>query len=258
MASERPGQRLPAARACPVCGAPRAPFRRRCPACGFAKRPAVGGAPFAAGTLLLERYAVGGPAVPPRIGTGAAYWGYDRLERRRVWLTAYAVPPTARGAYLARSMALESLAGCAAVAVPSALVAAGELLAAVIPAPVDTLAAAREPMGEAPLQALLQRLTDALLVLHSLDGQMGGSAAVHGAPALDMLWRMPGGEVRLFVPPVPAQGCPADDIRGFGSALTVLSGGGAALSPALLAVLERMCAGGYASVLEIKHELNCL
>ena len=96
------------------------------------------------------------------------------------------------------------------------------------------------------------------LVLHSLDGQMGGSAAVHGAPALDMLWRMPGGEVRLFVPPVPAQGRPADDIRGFGSALMVLSGGGAALSPALLAVLERMCAGGYASVLEIKHELNCL
>lgn len=213
---------------------------------------------FAAGTLLLERYAVGGPAVPPRIGTGAAFWGYDRLERRRVWLTAYAVPPEARGAYLARSMALTSLAGCAAVAVPSALVAAGELLVAVAPAPADTLAAAREPMGEAPLQALLQRLTDALLVLHSLDGQMGGSAAVHGAPALDMLWRMPGGEVRLFVPPVPAQGRPADDIRGFGSALMVLSGGGAALSPALLAVLERMCAGGYASVLEIKHELNCL
>lgn len=213
---------------------------------------------FAAGTLLLERYAVGGPAVPPRIGTGAAFWGYDRLERRRVWLTAYAVPPEARGAYLARSMALTSLAGCAAVAVPSALVAAGELLVAVAPAPADTLAAAREPMGEAPLQALLQRLTDALLVLHSLDGQMGGSVAVHGAPALDMLWRMPGGEVRLFVPPVPAQGRPADDIRGFGSALMVLSGGGAALSPALLAVLERMCAGGYASVLEIKHELNCL
>lgn len=214
--------------------------------------------PFAAGTLLLERYAVGGPAVPPCIGTGAACWGYDRLERRRVWLTAYAVPPEARGAYLARSMALKSLADCAAVAVPSALVAAGELLVAATPAPVDTLAAAREPMGEAPLQALLQRLTDALLVLHSLDGQMGGSAAVHGAPALDMLWRMPGGEVRLFVPPVPAQGRPADDIRGFGSALMVLSGGGAALSPALLAVLERMCAGGYASVLEIKHELNCL
>lgn len=258
MASERPVQRLPAARACPVCGAPRAPFRRRCPACGFVKRPPAGETPFAAGTLLLERYAVGGPAVPPRIGTGAAFWGYDRLERRRVWLTAYAVPPEARGAYLARSMALTSLAGCAAVAVPSALVAAGELLVAVAPAPADTLAAAREPMGEAPLQALLQRLTDALLVLHSLDGQMGGSAAVHGAPALDMLWRMPGGEVRLFVPPVPAQGRPADDIRGFGSALMVLSGGGAALSPALLAVLERMCAGGYASVLEIKHELNCL
>lgn len=258
MASERPVQRLPAARACPVCGAPRAPFRRRCPACGFVKRPLAGEMSFAAGTLLLERYAVGGPAVPPRIGTGAAFWGYDRLERRRVWLTAYAVPPEARGAYLARSMALTSLAGCAAVAVPSALVAAGELLVAVAPAPADTLAAAREPMGEAPLQALLQRLTDALLVLHSLDGQMGGSAAVHGAPALDMLWRMPGGEVRLFVPPVPAQGRPADDIRGFGSALMVLSGGGAALSPALLAVLERMCAGGYASVLEIKHELNCL
>lgn len=258
MASERPVQRLPAARACPVCGAPRAPFRRRCPACGFVKRPPAGETPFAAGTLLLERYAVGGPAVPPRIGTGAAFWGYDRLERRRVWLTAYAVPPEARGAYLARSMALTSLAGCAAVAVPSALVAAGELLVAVAPAPADTLAAAREPMGEAPLQALLQRLTDALLVLHSLNGQMGGSAAVHGAPALDMLWRMPGGEVRLFVPPVPAQGRPADDIREFGSALMVLSGGGAALSPALLAVLERMCAGGYASVLEIKHELNCL
>ncbi len=218
----------------------------------------MGEAAFAAGTLLLERYAVGGPAVPPHIGTGAVCWGYDRLERRRVWLAAYVVPPEARGAYLARFAALAGLEGCAAVAVPSALVAAGDLLVAVTPAPVDTLAAAREPMGDAPLQALLQRLTDALLVLHSLDGQMGGSAAIHGAPSMDMFWRMPGGEVRLFVPPVPVQGRPTDDICGFGSALTVWNRGGAALSPALLAVLERMCAGGYASVLEIKHELNCL
>ena len=169
MGSERLGRWLSVARSCPVCGAPCAPLRRRCPACGFAKRLSTGEAAFAAGTLLLERYAVGGPAVPPHIGTGAVCWGYDRLERRHVWLAAYVVPPEARGAYLARFAALAGLEGCAAVAVPSALVAAGDLLVAVTPAPVDTLAAAREPMGDAPLQALLQRLTDALLVLHSLE-----------------------------------------------------------------------------------------
>ena len=100
----------------------------------------MGEAAFAAGTLLLERYAVGGPAVPPHIGTGAVCWGYDRLERRRVWLAAYVVPPESRGANLALFASLAGLEGCAAVAVPSALVAAGDLLVAVTPAPVDTLA----------------------------------------------------------------------------------------------------------------------
>ena len=62
-------------------------------------------------------------------------------------------------------------------------------------------------------------------------------------------------KLRLVLPLLPHFGEPADDIRGVGGVLLPL---GMALSPAVEAILSRMCAGGYTSVLEIKHELNCL
>ena len=60
----------------------------------------------------------------------------------------------------------------------------------------------------------------------------------------------------LYVPPVPPACGAADDLCAFGAALLPL------LPPdaphALCAILTRMRAGGYASALEIRHELNCL
>lgn len=207
--------------------------------------------------LLQERYAVGGAAAGRRGADGGqSFWGYDRREDCIVYLTAYAVAPEAQAAFLARAAALRTLSGCEAVAVPLDAFAAGQWMVAVTLPPERTLAERGQLLSDAALLALLDRLTDALLVVHSLDGQMGGNgSAVHGAPSPEAIWFFPDGRVRLFVPPVPAKGDPSDDIRGFGR---VLAAAGASRSPALGAILARMCAGGYASVLEIKHELNWL
>ena len=130
------------------------------------------------------------------------------------------------------------------------------LLAVVLASAVRALPDGPRPDGAALLLAL-RRVCDALLVLHSL-----GDAAAHGAASAEAVWYFSPGDADaaalpcLYVPPVPPACGAADDLCAFGEELLQL------LPPdaphALCAILTRMRAGGYASALEIRHELNCL
>lgn len=264
----RNGKRL-----CPACFSPLGFLRRRCKQCGYNGSSRAHDAPenrsaedaLSVGMVLQNRYAVGsaiGIAGNTLPCAAQAYRCYDRVEQRKVRLTAYPEVPGSREAFMSRAAALKTLSGCDAVATVIDAFAAEGLLLAVTEAPEMTLEERARPLGDTELIYVLHRLTDALLVVHSLDRLIGeGGDAVHGAPCAADIWLTGDGRVRVFVPPVPRTGEPADDIRGFGRALSPLTG---ELSKAMEAILLRMCGthpdetGGYASVLEIKHELNCL
>ena len=246
--------RLPVRR-CPACFAPVGLLAVRCGACAYPLNGRYGGGEtggLAMGTVLAGRYVVG--RCLQSMDGERVYAGFDRRTKRIVRLTAAAAEERERTDLLCRARALLRLAGCQAIAAPDEVWLERNWLFAVSSAPDKPFCDGGRSIGDAEMRRCLARLTDALLVIHSLGAQPDGDA-VHGAPCLESLLLAEDGALRLALPLLPRTGEPADDIRGFGSVLLPL---GTALSPAVEAILRRRCAGGYASVLEIKHELNCL
>lgn len=246
--------RLPVRR-CPACFKPVGLLAVRCGACAYSLNGRHGGGEtggLAMGTVLAGRYVVG--RCLQSMDGERVYAGFDRRTARIVRLTAAAAEERERTDLLCRARALLGLAGCQAIAAPDEVWLERDRLFAVSSAPGKPFCDGGRSIGDAEMRRCLARLTDALLVIHSLGAQPDGDA-VHGAPCAERLLLAEDGALRLALPLLPRTGEPADDIRGFGGVLLPL---GTALSPAVEAILRRMCAGGYASVLEIKHELNCL
>lgn len=189
-------------------------------------------------------------------GDAYACAGFDAAAGARVRLAARALPDAARQACLQRAASLRALSACSAIVVPFDAFETDGLFVSVTAPPLYALPDGPRPDGAALLLAL-RRVCDALLVLHSL-----GDAAAHGAASAGAVWYFSPGDADaaalpcLYVPPVPPTCGAADDLCAFGAALLPL------LPPdapdALCAILTRMRAGGYASALEIRHELNCL
>ena len=246
--------RLPVRR-CPACFAPAGRLAVRCRACACKLNGRHDGGEVGAlamGTVLADRYVVG--RLLQSMDGESVYAGFDRRTQRIVRLTAVAAEERERADLLCRAQTLLGLAGCQAIAAPDEVWLERDRLVAVSSAPDKPLCSGGHSIGDAEMRRCLARLTDALLVIHSLGAQPDGGA-VHGAPCAESLLLAEDGALRLALPLLPRAGEPTDDIRGFGGVLLPL---GTALSPAVEAILCRMCAGGYASVLEIKHELNCL
>lgn len=243
------------ARRCPACFQPVGLFAVHCGACGYRLVRRHGGEADGAlemGAVLSGRYLVG--RLLQISDQETVYAGFDKQTERVVRLTSAPAEGWDRAALSDHAQTLMSLAGCAAIVAPDEVWMEGDRLFAVSQAQGEPLSEGGRRIGDAGMRRCLARLTDALLVVHSLGAQPEGNA-VHGAPCAENLLLTEDGALRLVLPLLPHFGEPADDIRGFGGVLLPL---GMALSPAVEAILSRMCAGGYTSVLEIKHELNCL
>lgn len=232
-----------AERCCAACLHPMGRFAVRCPSCGR-RGFAVHAVPFA-GRYLPSPLQTDGPFVTVR----------DRRSGALLRGTVLPCGAPSDGTAV-RARALAALSACHALLVPQqVLTENGRLLALYADGPFLPL----RFDGDTSVRAALGALSGALLVLHSLGAQAEFSGdAVHGLPSADCLFQDADGSLRLLVPLAAQQGEAAADIVGFGQVLCALCGPKIALAPATRRILERMRAGGYRSVLEIRHELNCL